>query len=181
MSVTATGLVRALDGIDRARNVALVAVLALMVLIYTASFLSRYVPAVGSLNWAEELTRFLHVKAVFLGYGHLVRRRGHIATDVLASRLPHPARRVLTVVGEVMLAALSVVFIWYGAQMVVLNADQQAPSLGMSGIDALRGWPTSMAWPYLAIPVAGALALLDQIGAHLAPRDPGRLGGAEAL
>ena len=178
--MSATVLVRALDAIDRVRNAALVAVLALMVLVYTASFLSRYVPAVGSLNWAEELTRFLHVWAVFLGYGHLVRRRGHIATDVLASRLPHPARRALSVAGELMLAALSVVFIWYGAQMVVLNADQQAPSLGMAGIDALRGWPTSMAWPYLAIPVAGALALLDQLGAPIAPRDHGPVGATEA-
>lgn len=158
-----TSLTRALAAVDRVRNAALVVVLAAMVLVYTASFLSRYLPAVGSLNWAEELTRFLHVWAVFLAYGHLVRRRGHIATDVLSSRLPVPARRMLQICAEVMLAILSVVLVWYGTQMVILNADQQAPSLGMAGIDALQGWPTSMAWPYLAIPLAGALALVDQL------------------
>jgi TRAP-type C4-dicarboxylate transport system permease small subunit len=166
-----TSLARGLAAVDRVRNAALVGVLAAMVLVYTASFLSRYVPAVGSLNWAEELTRFLHVWAVFLAYGHLVRRRGHIATDVLSSRLPLGGRRVLRALGESMLASLSIVFVWYGTQMVILNADQQAPSLGMAGIDALQGWPTSMAWPYLAIPLAGALALLDQFHTLREPQD----------
>jgi TRAP-type C4-dicarboxylate transport system permease small subunit len=160
---------RVFNGIDRARNAALIATLGLMTLIYSASLLSRYVPAIGSLNWAEELTRFLHVWAVFLGYGYLIRRRGHIATDVLVSRLPRPLRRGLAVAAEIVLAALSVVFVWYGWQMIVLNADQEAPSLGMVGIDALRGWPTSMAWPYLAIPLGGALGLLDQLAALLVP------------
>lgn len=160
---------RFLNGVDCARNIALIAVLALMTLVYTASLVSRYVPAVGSLNWAEELTRFFHVWAVFLGYGYLVRRRGHIATDVLVSRFTAPLQGVLAFAGEIVLAALSAIFIWYGWQMVVLNADQEAPSLGMVGIDALRGWPTSMAWPYFAIPLGGALALLDQLALHLLP------------
>lgn len=162
-------LIVALSQIDRARNAVLVACLGLMVVIYSASLLSRYVPAVGSLNWAEELTRFIHVWVVFLGYGYLVRRKGHIATDVLVSRLPNRLGRVFAILAEVVLALLSLVFVFYGAQMVELNADQQAPSLSMVGIDWLRGWPTSMAWPYLAIPLGAGLALLDQLASHMSP------------
>ena len=164
--------VRLLLALDSARNALLVGILALMVLVYTASFTSRYVPAVGSLNWAEELTRFLHVWAVFIGYGYLVRRGGHISTDVLVVRLPRSVQRGLIMAAHVLLSALSAVFVWYGVEMTLLNADQQAPSLGMVGIDALRGWPTSMAWPYLAIPFGGAVALLDQLALLLDAGSP---------
>ncbi len=160
-------LCSALEAIDRARNAAVVAVFSAMIVTFLLAFVSRYIPAVGSFNWADELTRFLHVWLVFLALGWVVRHGGHIAMDMLVQIAPQPLRAALIVFTDFAFIALMAAFVVYGARMVEFNWDQEAPTLRMVAVDWLMGWPIRMGWPYLAVPVGAALAICDYTAVRL--------------
>jgi TRAP-type C4-dicarboxylate transport system permease small subunit len=160
-------LVAGLNAVDRLRNGTLAALLGVMTAVYTLSFVSRYIPQIGSFNWAEELTRYLHVWTVLLAFGYLIRRNGHASTDVLVRLFPTRVQRASQYLADAMLGVLAVIFLYYGLELTLINLDQAAPSLSLIDIDLLSGWPTHMGWPYAAIPVGGLLALLDLVAIRL--------------
>lgn len=157
----------ALETINVLRNAAVVVVFSAMIVTFLLAFVSRYIPAIGSFNWAEELTRFLHVWLVFLALGWVVRHGGHIAMDMLVQIAPPPLRALMLVIADVAFVGLMLVFVIYGARMVGFNWDQEAPTLRMVAVDWLMGWPIRMGWPYLAIPVGAALAICDYIAVRV--------------
>lgn len=160
-------LVAVLVAIDRLRNGALAALLGIMTAVYTLSFVSRHIPQIGSFNWAEELTRYLHVWIVLLAFGFLIRRHGHASTDVLIRLLPAWARQFSQFAADAMLGVLAAIFLYYGIELTLINLDQAAPSLSLIDLDFLSGWPTHMGWPYAAIPIGGLLALFDLLAVRL--------------
>lgn len=163
-------LLRLLHWLHRIRNAAIVTVFLLMTFTYCLAFTSRYVPTIGTFNWAEELTRFLHVWLLFLSIGYVLRTGSHIAMDAVVHVLPRAARRGLAVLADLALVVLLLIFVLYGMQMFRINMTQDAPSLLLIDIDWLRGWPVRMGWPYLAIPVGAALAICDLVAVRLETR-----------
>lgn len=170
-SATRAALCRAFEAINTARNIAVVVVFSTMIVTFLLAFVSRYIPAIGSFNWADELTRFLHVWLVFLALGWVIRHGGHIAMDMVVQISPRPIRAALVAFADISFIALMLVFVVYGARMVEFNFDQEAPTLRMVAVDWLMGWPIRMGWPYLAIPVGATIAICDYVavrfcGAH---------------
>ena len=163
-------LLRWLSGVHRIRNAAIVTVFLLMTLTYCLAFTSRYCPAIGSFNWAEELTRFLHVWLLFLSIGYVIRTGSHISMDALVHVLPRTSRRVLAAISDLAFVLLLVIFLEFGFEMTGINMTQDAPSLRLIDIDWLMGWPVKMGWSYLAIPVGSALALADLLAVRLQSR-----------
>lgn len=160
-------IANALETINVVRNATVVVVFSSMIVTFLLAFVSRYIPAIGSFNWAEELTRFLHVWLVFLALGWVVRHGGHIAMDMLIQIAPKPFRALMLVIADVAFVGLMVIFVVYGARMVGFNWDQEAPTLRMVAVDWLMGWPIRMGWPYLAIPIGAALAICDYIAVRV--------------
>ena len=96
--------------------------------------------------------------------------RAHPEVRVLADRASGRVRAALKDFTDCVVLALGAVFVLYGSDMLALMGTETAPHL-----------PISMVYPYLSIPVCGALLVFHSAVriavSHLAPRraDRGRL------
>ena len=77
-------------GLMRLNRWALIALLAAMAVIIFANVVLRYSTS-QSIEWAEEVARYLMVWLTFLGAGPVLRYGGHIAVDNLQDSLPRGA------------------------------------------------------------------------------------------
>jgi TRAP-type C4-dicarboxylate transport system permease small subunit len=119
----------------------------------------------SSLSWSEELESYLFVWLTCLGAAAGVKMKAHPEVRALVDRLPAWTHKVLADLVDVVVIALGAVFVLYGGDMIQLMGSETASSL-----------PISMTYPYLAIPVGGALLILHSVVrifvahfAHLAP------------
>lgn len=174
-------LVAALRLIDRLRNTAIIGLFAVMTVTYFTVLSSRYIPAIGAVNWAEELTRYLNIWMLFLAFGYVLRRHQHIGMDAIVGLLPPGIQRGLWCVNDGLLLVFLVVLGFYGVVMVELNMTQEAPSLKLVGVEFLLGWQVRMGWPYLAIPVGAILTALDLVAIHVDPDLRRKLAEKDAL
>ena len=74
-------------GLMRVNRAALVLLLAAMAIIIFANVVLRYTTS-QSIDWAEEVSRYLMVWLTFLGAGPVLRYGGHIAVENLQDALP---------------------------------------------------------------------------------------------
>jgi TRAP-type C4-dicarboxylate transport system permease small subunit len=136
-------------------------ILVLMVAVAGLGVLTRFVFH-ASLSWSEELDAYLFVWLTCLGAAAGVKLRAHPSVQALADRLPLQVRGVTRDVTDFVVVALGLILVIYGGAMISLMGTETASSL-----------PISMIYPYLAIPVGGALlivhALAHLIVSHLAP------------
>jgi TRAP-type C4-dicarboxylate transport system permease small subunit len=169
-------LVRALVRVDNAvlkvNLVACGALLLTMVVLAGAGVFFRFVLH-SSLSWSEELEAYLFVWLTCLGAAAGVKLRAHPEVRALADRLPGFTRKLVADLGDAVVIALGAIFVVYGGNMIELMGSETASSL-----------PISMTYPYLAIPVGGALLVFHSVVrilvAHLAPFAPGEATDAAA-
>ena len=107
------------------------------------------------LSWSEEVARYLMIWAASLAVSIGVMRREHLGITFLISRFPPSVQKYSAV-----LVNLGVLwFLWvltkFGYFMAVEGKTQLSPILAKYGI--------SMVWSLSAIPVAGALAMIQTI------------------
>lgn len=104
----------------------------------------------SSLDWSEELARYLFVWIVFLTSAVAIHRRAHIVVDVLLIRLPRRVQKGVAIVT----AGLTLVFLGfmtvYGASLVRIAWAQTTPGLGIS-----RGCL------FLSVPIGFALMFVN--------------------
>ena len=91
--------------IDDVLKTAMVVMLVVLILAVAINVFGRFVLN-ESLATSDELSRFLFIWVIFLGAALAHLHREHIAVDLLVSRLPRPAQRVMTVVQELLVATL---------------------------------------------------------------------------
>lgn len=96
-----SGLLRA---VDRILDGATLALLTALLLVVGAQIFARYVLN-HSLFWSEELARYLFIYLVFLGAAIVLRREGHIQVSFFVEKLPPGPRRVVAVLGDILLLA----------------------------------------------------------------------------
>lgn len=117
-----------------------------MVLILVVSYqvFSRYVDLVPRLLWTEEAARFCFVWVVLIGAAIAVREGRHFTIDVLPEGLPPGWRRILSVLGLVVIAAIGMLMVVGGLTFA---------EIGVSRISTTSG--ISLAWVYAAVPFSG--------------------------
>jgi TRAP-type transport system small permease protein len=135
-------------GLMRLNRAVLVVLLAAMAVVIFANVVLRYGTS-ASIEWAEEVARYLMVWLTFLGAGPVLRYGGHIAVENLQDALPGRAAVVLRALIAALLAAFFVFMIVYGLMYVQRAQFQMTPTTQIS-----------MAWVYAAMPVGGLLLLL---------------------
>lgn len=103
-----------------------------------------------SLFWSEEVARYLVIWCVFIGSSIAVREKGHATVDAIIAILPTAFKKLFFILASLAGVVFCIVLIWSGALVVsnVVGYGNVTPSLGIS-----------MAFPYLAVPVGGALML----------------------
>jgi TRAP-type C4-dicarboxylate transport system permease small subunit len=120
----------------------ILAVIALLVIYQVAS---RYLLG-NPPSWTEELARYLQVWLVLLAAPICLARGMHLSVDYLTPKLPTGPRVFVRSVVLMLITLFSVVLAVYGARLLRVASLQVSPALGIS-----------MIWPYLAVPVSGAL------------------------
>lgn len=101
----------------------------------------------GIVRGYEDLVRLLVSAAVPMLFPWCELRRGHVAVDVLADRLPAAIRRLLERAATALAAALALFLAWWMAQgLLETRADGR--------IASVLGWPE---WPFF---LPGLLSLL---------------------
>lgn len=132
-----------------------------MVVIEALGVIFRFVLH-DSLSWSDELASYLFVWLTCLGAAAGIKLRVHPEVKALADRLPVAMQQGLEDLADIAIAALGAVFVIYGGDMLALIGSETASSL-----------PISMVYPYLAIPVGGALLILHAatrvVTSHLSP------------
>jgi TRAP-type C4-dicarboxylate transport system permease small subunit len=106
-----SGVVRALDALDRV----LISVCALATiaagLVLTYSIAVRYVLH-SSTDWQDEMAVFLLVGATFLSAPYVQSMRGHIAIEAIEGFLPQRIERVREIVSDVICLLFCAFFAW---------------------------------------------------------------------
>lgn len=142
---------RLADLLETATAVPLIAAGAVMVAVVLVATFFRYVLN-SPLMWSEELARYLMIWIGLVGAAVTMRHGEHIRINAVRRRLPRPVRMI----GDLLVAGAMAWFLWiatrYGWEYALRSAPQVSPSLGIS-----------MQWPLLAVPVAGALMLIQHV------------------
>ncbi len=125
-------------------------------------FSEDFEPFWGSLEWTDEILRYVNIWVVFLGAGLAVKHSEHLHVSFLADKLFGDNRREL--VRKIRLAIvilfLAVITV-AGVAKTIRAADSQAQMV-----------PISIGWFYLAIPVGCLLMAMDYLLILLCGRHP---------
>lgn len=103
-----------------------------------------------SLYVTEELTRYLMVWVVFLACSLALRDNAHVSIEIVVNRLSGRARAAYKLVAQLFLLTFLAFLIVEGIIALPFQLDQIIPTLDIS-----------IFWFYLAIPVGGALMVLN--------------------
>jgi len=126
---------------------ALMGLLAAMAIIIFANVVLRYTTS-QSIEWAEEVARYMMVWLTFLGAGPVLRYGGHIAVENLQDALPPALAKALRGLIALLLTGFFVFMAYAGLAYVERAQYQMTPTTQVS-----------MAWVYGAMPVGGVLLL----------------------
>lgn len=138
-------------GLDRVLDGLLFMVLGSMAGIVFVNVFFRFVLK-NSLSWADEMAQVLMIWLTFLGAAVAMRDRMHYAFDYLVRRLPAGAQRVVVIGGHLLCIAMTILLIYWSAQVTYLITAWVMPATGM---------PRS--WVYAACPVGSLFILFYQI------------------
>ncbi|PID57197.1 C4-dicarboxylate ABC transporter permease [candidate division KSB3 bacterium] len=107
------------------------------------------------LSWSEEVARYLMIWAASLAISIGIMRREHLGITMFIHRLPHPVQKAAAVLVNVIVLWFLWVLTKFGYFMAIEGKTQLSPILARYGI--------SMFWSLLAIPVAGAFAMVQTV------------------
>lgn len=125
------------------------AAIVLMTLIIAWSVLVRYGFGTGAF-WAEPVAIFLAVQLTFFGAAACYRANAHISIDTIVRALPERLHGPLDVLVELLMGAISLFMIVYGARLVATTWSQVYPEFELLRVGLVYG----------SIPASGLLILL---------------------
>jgi TRAP-type C4-dicarboxylate transport system permease small subunit len=105
---------------------------AVIFLILTVNTVLRYVSG-SSLQWANELPELLFPWLVIAGVVLAAEKGAHIATVFLVEAVPPAARRVIGVLGWLVVAGLYATLAWATFSMLEIVHDEKSPILQVPG------------------------------------------------
>ena len=136
---------------DRIVNAFVAIIFFVLTVICFVQVVGRYVFNVSP-AWTEEMARYLMVWLVFVGSAIAYRYGTHLGVDYLIGFLPKGTKRAWAVGIHVVVACLLVIYMVTGARMLEIGSRQVSSAMRIP-----------MFYPFLAVPVGGALMLLEGI------------------
>lgn len=125
-----------------------------MTIVVLLGVLFRYVVQ-QPLSWSEEVARYLMIWAASLAVSIGVMKKEHIGITFLIHKFPSSVQKYVAVLVNLCVLWFLWVLTKFGYFMAVEGRNQLSPILAQYGI--------SMVWSLSAIPVAGALAMIQTI------------------
>ena len=112
---------RMINRLCRALDLAIAAMLALMVLLVFANVVLRYAFNSG-ISMSEELSRWLFVWVTFLGAAVALKEHRHLGTDFIINRLPRRPRKLCLLLGYLLMLFVCWLLARGAWDQVVINA-----------------------------------------------------------
>ncbi|MCD6392869.1 MAG: TRAP transporter small permease [Planctomycetes bacterium] len=161
------GIYKAIDLIRKAAIVVLFAFIVGSMALEIAGRIGRLIsedfePFWGSLEWTDEILRYVNIWVVFLGAGLAVKHCEHLHVSFLAEKLFGDNRREL-----VRQIRLAIVILF----LAVIAVAGIAKTVRAAGSQA-QMVPISIGWFYLAIPVGCLLMAMDYLLILLCGKHP---------
>ncbi len=103
--------------------------LAVMVCITFAQVIVRLTK--GAFPSSEELARYMQIYMTFLGMSIGVKRRELVAIEAVHGLLPQKGQKVLDLIVDIIIAAVSVILIYFSVHLVRITMMQKSPVLGI--------------------------------------------------
>jgi len=122
-------LSRLVDGYCRLLEALMAFALAAMVVMVFGNVVLRYAFNSG-ITVSEELSRWLFVWMTFLGAIVGLKEHAHLGTDMLVSRLGATGKRVCLVIAQVLMLAVTLVFLKGSWEQSRINLETEAPVTG---------------------------------------------------
>jgi TRAP-type transport system small permease protein len=120
-----------IDGYCRLLEVLIALALAVMVVLVFGNVVLRYAFNSG-ITVSEEVSRWLFVWLTFLGAIVALKEHGHLGSDMLVSRLPTGGKKLLLVVGHVLMLYITWLLFTGSLAQAKINWDVEAPVTGAS-------------------------------------------------
>ena len=161
------GIYRAIDFVRKAAIVVLFSFIVVSMGLEITGRICRLInedfePVWGSLEWTDEILRYINIWVIFLGAGLAVKHSGHLQVRFVADRIGGPGtQRILR------LARLSVII----AGLLVVAIMGAIKTFRLAGVQTQMA-PMSIAWFYLAIPVGCTLMAFEYLLILLYGRHP---------
>lgn len=134
------------------------ALLVLMVVVIFAQIIARYIFG-DSFAWSEELARYAAIWLIYITLGAVVLKAQHVTVDAMVTRLPEQMKRPWEQGIQLVVFALNILLVVYGAILVVR----------MSGLGQTSAALQLPMWiVYAAVPVGLALASVRAVQASIA-------------
>ena len=116
---------------DGGARLAVIAATASMVVVVSAQVVMRYVFN-GSFDWADELSRLAFVWAIFLAIPLGIRDGTHVGIELVVTRLPDGARRLLAQGTDLLAAALMIVVLWCAIVVAAATWSERLGSIDVT-------------------------------------------------
>lgn len=135
---------RIVDAYFRLLQLALTALLFLLVVPVTLQIVARYTEFIPRYIWTEEAARFLFVWIIMIGASVAVRERTHFDVDILPKPTTPRSKALGELVVDCAILVIAVVFVVYGWGYAVFGYSQTSELTGIN-----------MATMHVAFPLAG--------------------------
>jgi C4-dicarboxylate transporter, DctQ subunit len=154
---------RALDRLEDAFAVLAGVLLILTVIFVSIDVASRYFFN-APLTWVYEVTEYVLLLVPCLGMGWLARSNGHIAIDIVTSRLPDGSKRLVNFACSLTVAAICAFIAWWGG--VVTLESFKAKAI-IENVLQTPQWAI-----YVAIPAGFGICAIEFARKAFAPGSP---------
>lgn len=139
-----TALDRAADVLSKIMMGLCVAIFGVMVFSVSYGVIGRYIPFIRNPRWTQELAILCMVWLCFVAAGYAIKEGLHVRMALLEYVIPKKAASFLHRMAYVLLLAVNLFWVVYGAQLVALTGKARMPA---------TGWPLSLT--YLSVAVGG--------------------------
>jgi len=139
------------EKLDKVLGTSIVILMGLMVINVTWQVVSRYIFGDPS-SWTDEVARYLLVWLGLLGAAYVSGRNGHLAIDILPSKLQGKKARMLQYfIHSVIILFAAIVMVAGGGNLVYITEilDQRTATLQVP-----------LSWIYLMIPISGLMVMI---------------------
>ena len=136
---------------ERGVNGAAITLFAAMVAVTTIGVFFRYVLN-SALPWAEEADRYLFIWLSFVGASITMRRKGHIAVDILVRSFEPNLREWVALLAQACVLAFLAVVFWASQRVIEVTSQTRATATDIP-----------ISWVYLAVPVGCILIGIETV------------------
>lgn len=116
--------------LEKTLNIIMASALGIMVILVFGNVVLRYFFNSG-ITWSEEMSRYLFIWLTFLGAIGAFKNKEHLGVDMVIKRLPIKAKKVVLVIGDLMMLFVLLLILDGSWKMTLINIDSKAPATGM--------------------------------------------------